>query len=367
MKILHTEASTGWGGQEIRILDEAEGLRRRGHDVRIAAPASAAIFAAAERRNIPARAIALDRRRLGSLRALRAFLREFAPDVVVSHSSSDSWLVALATRFLHAKPAIVRLRHLSGPVGRGPLNRWLYGRVPARVVTTGEVIKTMLVERLGLDPSRVIAIPTGTDLDRFKPGDRMAARAMLGLPTSAKIVGIVATLRSWKGHRFLIDAMADPRLAGVRLIIVGDGPQQPTIEAQIAARGLGARAKLAGRQDDVLPWLHAFDVFALPSTGSEGVPQALMQAMACAVPVVTTAAGGIPELVRDRDNGLLVPAEDAAALADAILRLLEDPALARRLAAAGRREVEQNHTRSAMLDAMESVFRAAIAERKTVR
>jgi glycosyltransferase involved in cell wall biosynthesis len=235
--------------------------------------------------------------------------------------------------------------------------------VPARVVTTGEVIKTMLVERLGLDPSRVIAIPTGTDLDRFKPGDRMAARAMLGLPSDARIVGIVATLRSWKGHRFLIDAMADPRLAGVRLIIVGDGPQQPAIEAQIAARGLGVRAKLAGRQDDVLPWLHAFDVFALPSTGSEGVPQALMQAMACAIPVVTTAAGGIPELVRDRDNGLLVPTEDAAALADVILRLLEDPALARRLAAAGRREVEQNHTRGAMLDAMESVFRAAVAER----
>src|SRR6185369_16583499 len=100
MKILHTEASKGWGGQEIRVLDESEGLIARGHDVRLATPAEATIFEAAKRRAIPVRAIGLDRRRPKSLRALRALIREFAPDVVVSHSSSDSWLVALATRML---------------------------------------------------------------------------------------------------------------------------------------------------------------------------------------------------------------------------------------------------------------------------
>ena len=283
---------------------------------------------------------------------------------MVSHSSSDSWLVALATRFLRRPPAIVRLRHLSGPVGRGPLNRWLYGRLPARVVTTGTVINKMLIERLGLDPTRVVAIPTGTDLDRFKPGARDAARAALGLPAAAKIVGIVATLRSWKGHRFLIAAMADPKLAGARLVIVGDGPQEPALRAQIVRLGLGERVMLAGRQDNVLPWLRAFDVFALPSTGSEGVPQALMQAMACEVPAVATAAGGIPELVRDGENGLVVAAENPAALAEAIARLLSDRALAGRLAAVGRREVEAHHTKRAMLDAMEVVFRAATAKRK---
>ena len=363
MKILHTEASTGWGGQEIRILDEAEGLRARGHDVQLATPLAAAIFAAAKRRAIPAHAIALDRRRLRSLRALRALIREFEPEIIVSHSSSDSWLVALATRFLRPRPAIVRLRHISGPVARGPLNRWLYGRVPARVVTTGIFISNMLIERLSLDPARVVAIPTGTDLDRFKPGDRAAARAALGIAAGAKLIGIVATLRSWKGHRFLLEAMTDRKLAGVRLIMVGDGPQEPALCAQIAGLGLGARVTLAGRQDDVLPWLHALDVFALPSTGSEGIPQALMQAMACEVPVVTTAAGGIPELVRGGENGLVVPAGNPAALAEAIARLFDDRALAGRLAAAGRREVEQKHTKTAMLDAMEEVFRAAIAHR----
>jgi glycosyltransferase involved in cell wall biosynthesis len=363
MKILHTEASKGCGGQEIRILDEAEGLRTRSHDVQLATPRDAAIFEGAKRRAIPVHAIALDRRRLGSLRALRALIREWAPDVIVSHSSSDSWLVAFATRCLNPKPAIVRLRHISGAVARGPLNRWLYGRVPARVVTTGVAINTMLIERLSLDPAHVVAIPTGTDLDRFKPGDRVAARNALGLPIDAKFIGIVATLRSWKGHRFLVAAMTDPKLAGARLILVGDGPQEPALRAQIAELGLGERVTLAGRQDDVLPWLRALDVFALPSTDNEGLPQALMQAMACELPVVTTAAGAIPELVRGGENGLVVPAGNPAALAEAIARLLGDRALAGRLAAAGRREVEQKHTKAAMLDAMEDVFRAAIASR----
>ena len=359
MKILHTEASTGWGGQEIRILDEAEGMIARGHDVRLAAPATATIFDAAMRHRIPVRAIALDRRRWVSLRALRAFIREFSPDIVVSHSSSDSWLVAVATRFLRPKPAIVRLRHLSGPVGRGPLNRWLYGRVPARVVTTGVAINNMLVERLSLDPARLVAIPTGTDLTRFKPGDRDEARKTLGLPLDAKLIGIVATLRSWKGHRFLVAAMKDRKLADARLIIVGDGPQEPALRSQIADLGLGERVTLAGRQDDVQPWLCALDVFVLPSTDSEGIPQALMQAMACERPVVTTAAGAIPELVRDGENGLVVETENSAALAEAIVRLLNDRALAGRLAAAGRREIEQKHTKAAMLDGMEQVFHAA--------
>jgi glycosyltransferase involved in cell wall biosynthesis len=362
MKILHTEASKGWGGQEIRILDEAEGLRARGHDVQLATPLEAAIFEAAKRRAIPVHAIALDRRRLGSLRALRALIREFEPDVIVSHSSSDSWLVAAATRFLSRRPAIVRLRHISGAVARGPLNRWLYGQVPARVVTTGVAINNMLIERLSLDPAHVVAIPTGTDLDRLKPGDRVAARAALGLPMEAKLIGIVATLRSWKGHRFLVAAMTDPRLAGVRLVLVGDGPQEPALRAQITELGLGERVTLAGRQEDVRPWLHALDVFVLPSTDNEGLPQALMQAMACALPVVTTAAGAIPELVRGGENGLVVPAGNPAALAEAIARLLDDRALAGRLAAAGRREVEQKHTKAAMLDAMEEVFRATIAK-----
>jgi glycosyltransferase involved in cell wall biosynthesis len=357
LRILHTEASQGWGGQEIRILEESAGLRERGHDVRIAAPAGSPIHAEAERRRIPAYAVSLDRRGPSAMLALRRLAAGFAPHVIVTHSSSDSWLAAFAVRLSHPRPALVRTRHLSTPMTGGPLNRWLYGRAAARVVTTGEAIRAMLIGKLGLDPGAVVSIPTGTDVSRFRPGKRAEARARLGLTPAGPLIGIVATLRSWKGHRFLISALDDPRLAAARLVIVGEGPQGPALREQ--AEHVGERVLFTGQQADVTPWLHALDVFALPSTGNEGVPQALVQAMACGLPVVATPVGAIPEVVRDGKTGLLVPPRNARALADALARLLTDAGLAARLAAAGRELVSSRYTSTAMLDAMEAVLRDA--------
>lgn len=362
LRILHTEASTGWGGQEIRILDETAGLRARGHDVQIAAPAGAPILAAAGRRSIPVHPIALDRRSLSSLAAFARIIREWKPNVIVTHSSSDSWIAALATRLPSSRTAIVRTRHLSTAVAGGALNRWLYGRVPVRVVTTGEAIRAHLIAALGLSPNSVVSVPTGTDISRFQPGDRAAARSRLDLAGDGPVVGIVATLRSWKGHRFLISAMNDPRLATVRLVIVGDGPQGTALRAQASASGAGARIVFAGQQEDVTPWLQAFDVFALPSTGNEGVPQALMQAMATGLPVVTTAVGAIPELVQDGETGLIVAPENVDALAAAIARLLSNRELAARLGTAGRKHVAKSFTATAMLNRMEEILRTAASD-----
>lgn len=359
LTILHTEASTGWGGQEIRILDESAGLRARGHDVHVAAPAEAPIAAAARRRNVPFHPVALNRRRLGTLSAFRRLIRELKPDVIVTHSSSDSWIASLATRLPGTRAAIVRTRHLSTPVKAGALNRWLYGGVPSRVVTTGEAIRAHLMERFGLAPDFVVSVPTGADVSRFQPGGRAEARAKLGLPDGAPIIGIVATLRSWKGHRFLVTAMDDPRLAGARLVIVGDGPQDPALREQAAASNAKARIVFAGQQEDVAPWLQAFDVFALPSTGNEGVPQALMQAMATALPAVSTPVGAIPELIEHEKTGLLVPPENVEALTAALARLLGDPLLREKLGAAARERIIAGFTSQAMLDRMEAICRTA--------
>jgi glycosyltransferase involved in cell wall biosynthesis len=264
---------------------------------------------------------------------------------------------------MRARPAVVRMRHVSARVKPGALSRWLYGRVPARVVTTGEALRRQLIADLGLDPAQIVSIPTGVDLARFQPGDKAEARRQLGLP-DGPLIGIVATLRSWKGHRFLLRAMTDPALAGAHLAIVGDGPQADALAEEAAKPGLGGRVTFAGRQDDVVPWLRAFDVFALPSTANEGVPQALMQAMASGLPVVTTPVGAIGELVAEGETGLIVPPEDPQALAAALSRLLGDRDLADRLSAAGRRHVEANFGATAMLDAMERVL-GEVAEPQT--
>jgi glycosyltransferase involved in cell wall biosynthesis len=206
-------------------------------------------------------------------------------------------------------------------------------------------------------------VPTGIRPELCAPGDRAAARREAGLPETGLFVGIVATLRSWKGHRYLIDAFARLGRDDARLVIVGDGPQREALERQVAEAGLAARVHFVGDRRDVAPWFRALDVFALPSYANEGVPQALVQAMMTGLACVTTAAGAIPEVARDGETALVVPAEDVDALALALARLAADPGLRARLGAAARAHCVAGFSYEAMLDRMEAVFARACAAR----
>ncbi len=366
LRIAHTESSMGWGGQEIRILSEAAGLIARGHDVVVWAAAGSRLIDEAPRFGVEANALPICRKRPAGVAAVIAAMRAHPVDVVNTHSSTDSWLAALARQYLrvrgHRAPPIVRTRHVSVPVARNPATRWLYRRATARIVTTGDALRTALIHDLRLDPARVFSVPTGIDPQRHAGIDRGEARRALGLPAGTPLVGIVATLRSWKGHRHLIEALAMLAHRDARLVIVGDGPQREALTAQVAAAGLGGRVTFAGQQRDVAPWLAALDVFALPSYANEGVPQALLQAMFAGVPAVTTDAGAIGEIARPDATALVVAREDPAALAAAIDTLLSDPALGRALAGNARDLVGERYTEVAMLDRMQAVFRLAIAE-----
>ena len=361
MKILHTEASPGWGGQEIRVLDEAQGCIERGHTVWVAGQSHSQIVPASRKRNIETFELPFGRVNFKTVRAMIGLLRKLDPDVVVTHSRNDTWIAALGILFGRTKAKLIRMRHVSIPVKPGLRNRWLYGRRSARVVTTGEMIRSHLIDVLKLNPAHIVSIPTGTDLSRYFPGDKVTARAKLGLPADKKLIGMVATLRSWKGHRFLIDAMLDPRLKDTVAVIVGDGPQEPILLKQAEERGVKDRIIFAGRREDVQEWLRAFDIFVLPSTGNEGIPQALMQAMATALPAVTTPVGAIPELVTHNESGWIVQPENPEALAAGIAALLGQPELAKKLGEAGQEIVQGKHTKDAMLDAMEEVFNKAVA------
>ena len=355
MKILHTEASCGWGGQEIRILEESRGLIARGHEVSVACPAHARMATEAARFGVPVTALPLEFKTIAGFRTLRSHLAAVRPDVVNTHSSADSWLTGLACATLANPPAIVRTRHISAPVSGNFANRWLY-RQARGVVTTGESLRRHLLDTLGLDPARVASVPTGIDTARFAPADKAAAKAALGLDPQHKHIGIVATLRSWKGHLFLLDAFAQLNRPELQLLIVGEGPMRGPIEAKIAELHLGDRVTLAGQRRDPEHWLQALDVFCLPSYANEGVPQAILQAMLCALPIVTTPVGAILEAIADGDTALIVPPQDAPALAAAIARLLDDPALAARLGTAARRRASADFSKATMLDRMESIF-----------
>jgi glycosyltransferase involved in cell wall biosynthesis len=362
LSIVHTEASMGWGGQEIRILTEARGFLDRGHAVALYAPPGSRIAEEAPAFGVPVATLPIARKRPAGVAALARALKASRPDVVNTHSSTDTWLTAVASRTMRTPPVLVRTRHVSVPVPNDPGTRWLYRKATARVVTTGEALRAQLVRDNGLDPARVESVPTGIDASAFATLTQDEARRACGLPLDAPIVGIVATLRSWKGHRHLLDAFAALAERRASLAIVGDGPQREALERHVASLGLADRVRFAGQQRDVAPWLAALDVFALPSTANEGVPQALLQAMFAGIPCVTTPVGAIPEIARDDDTALLVPPSDAAALARAIDRLLADPALGARLAASARAYVAPRYGLATMLDRMEAVFRRALAD-----
>ncbi len=366
MRILHTEASLGWGGQEIRILDEAVGISRRGHSVTLAAPREAPIFEAALKRGLDAVPLTIARKSPGGFFALRRWLQAHPVEVINTHSSTDSWLAALACATLAAAPAIVRTRHISAAIPTNLPTRWLYRTATQHVVTTGENLRLRLIRDNGLAPERTTSIPTGIDAARFVPGPRDAARRLTGLPPDRPLVGIVATLRSWKGHRYLIEALSQlPQDVG--LVIVGDGPQRRNIESKVRELGVGDRVWLAGNQDQVLPWLQSLDVFALPSYANEGVPQALMQAMLCGLPCVTTACGGIGEIARDGTTAILVRTEDADDLRRGLEKAFGSAELRERLGTAARLYCAANLSVETMLDRMEKVFRDAAASRQRSR
>ncbi len=363
LHVVHTEASLGWGGQEIRILTEARGMIARGHEIELLCPADARICAEAPNYGVPVTALPIGRKNLRGVIAMRRQLARRRCDVINSHSSTDSWLAAVACAASPSAPPLVRTRHISAAIPDNLATRWLYQRATRGIVTTGERLREQLVRDNGFDPARIVSVPTGVDTARYHPdpGDRDAARRQLGLPARVPIVGIVATLRSWKGHRYLLDAFARLPDRSTRLVIVGDGPQRAALEQKIPALGLADRVVLAGHQSDVAPWLRCFDVFALPSYANEGVPQAIVQAMLTALPVVTTDIGSIGEAIQSGSTGLMVAPENATALAAALQTLLGDASLRERLGTAARAAALQKFSLDAMLDRMEAVFGAAAA------
>ncbi|MFL6648668.1 MAG: glycosyltransferase family 4 protein [Sulfurifustaceae bacterium] len=362
MRIVHTESSCGWGGQELRVLTEAQGMIARRHQVEIWAPAQSNIYKEAQRRGVPCRTLPIERRTLTGLKSLRRAIADTRPDVVNTHSSTDSWLVAIACLTLSGAPPVVRTRHISAPVPTDFATRWLYNHATRHIVTTGERLRETLIAINGLRADRITSIPTGVDTNHFHPGDAREARRVLGLDVEKRYIGIVATLRSWKGHLYLIDAFAN--LArhddGLRLIIVGDGPMLDALKERTAALRITDEVVFAGRQENVPEWLRAFDIFCLPSYANEGVPQALVQAMLTALPVVTTAVGSISEAASDGSTALIVPPKDADSLANALQSLLSDPTLAERLGRAARSRALQQFDAASMVARMEAIFRETI-------
>ncbi len=360
MRILHTESSSGMGGQEYRVLEEAQGMEKRGHTVVVAAPHGSQLAALAEQRGLQVKTTTSGKR--GWITLVPSYLRilkHYEIDVVNTHGSLDSWTASIAGRISSRRPIIVRTRHKSTPVSRTWRHRLLYGKLPHVVTTTGEAVRQGLMTRNRLSPSRVISIPTGVDLERFHPQPPDASlRKSLGLGSQGPLIGAVTFLRPEKGMAVLIEAVRwlKQRFSTVECVIIGDGGEQPALLDRIRELGLEHCVHLIGFRQDVPALLAILDVVVIPSF-EEGIPQSLTQALAMERPVVASAVGGVPEVVQDGLSGLLVPPRNPEILAEKIACLLSDPIAATRMGKIGRQVIHERFSMEHMLTQTELVYR----------
>ena len=239
----------------------------------------------------------------------------------------------------------------------------IYGQADY-VITTGESVREKLADS-GLVPlDRSMSIPTGVDLERFRPdsGDRAEARGALGVAGDGPVIGVVAYLRQDKGHAVLLQALPEilESFPQCSLVVVGDGPERFNLEALAGHLGIERSVRFVGLREDIPLVLAGFDIFCQPSLRNEGVPQSVLQAGAVARPVVSTEVGGIPEAVVHGETGFLVPPDDADALAEGIAALLADRELRNRLGEAGRRHVSGAFSVQRMIDRTELAYAAAL-------
>jgi glycosyltransferase involved in cell wall biosynthesis len=368
LTIIHTESQPGGGGQTLRVLRESLCLAARGYPVSVACRPDSVLSSLAQQAGLPVYHFAFPRRGFFSpslIWKLYRLFRQLKPDVVHTHTSIDSWAAGIAARLAGA-PVVVRTRHIQAPVSAGFFNRLLYGRIADRVITTGEPVADTLARELRLPRSHFISIPTGVDLGRFTgKGAREKVRSEWGLTPEQPAIGMVAAFRKMKNIPLFLEVAQQLNAAWpqARFFIIGDGPLRPSLEAYAEELGIKAVVHFTGHRSDIPDVLAALDLVVLTSSRGEGVPQSLTQALAMRRPVAATDVGGVADIVRPEQTGLLVPPDNLEAMCGAIDRLLRDSALAARLAFAGRQLVEESFSEEKMTEAVENLLLALRREK----
>jgi glycosyltransferase involved in cell wall biosynthesis len=360
MRILHSESSIAWGGQENRIGLECSGMVKRGHDVSLIIQPQSKLYERLKDTGI--KICPIQMRRGLDLKAIfktLKFLKENEIQIVHTHSSIDSWIVGLAAR-LYRHAMIIRTRHVATPVG----SIFSYRYLCHRLITTGENIRRIFIDNYKLPENKVISIPTGVDLGFFSPdvtGERV--REELGLGKDAPLLGHVGIFRGKKGHRFFLEACSviKKTFPHARFLIVGEGPIEKHIREWVKELSLENEVIFTGFREDINEVLASLDILVMSSV-AEGVPQVISQALAMGKGVVASSVGGIPELIRNGSTGLLVPPEDGRSIAEACLKLLGDKSLIRRLGQAGKKLIEEKFSLEAMLDKIEQIYSPSLRE-----
>ncbi len=360
MNTLHIDEQRGWRGGEQQASYLMRGLAQRGHRV-VAAGRPGTPFLETDH-GIP-----------GLVRIAAPFRSEFDPftartlaraiveheiDIVHAHTSHAHTAACFARR-LAGRGAVIVSRRVDFAPRANAWSRWKY-TLPDRIVAISDFIASVMRE-FGVDASRLRVVHSATDFARFDV--EPLPRETIEIPEGVPLLGNVAALVGHKDHATLIDAMPHvlEALPSLHLVIAGEGELRPQIEARIARLGVQHAVHLLGYRKDIPRLLYALDAFVL-SSKEEGLGTSVLDAMACGVPVAATAAGGIPEMVRHEETGLLSPPGDARALAANLVQLFQDRELAARLASRAREYIHERFAIDAMIEGNLRVYEECLSK-----
>ncbi len=361
-----------FGGSDVRVLDLAVGLGRE--TCQIACLKGKPL---AER----ARAAGLPLLELNSGRAnprlaftLAGFVQHGNFNIVDTHNIQSHLWGRLST-LAGGHAAVVATVHSSMRMEHpGRLKGMFYEALDRLTISkvdhfiaVSDYLRAKLME-WGIARDRITVVPNGVRLSQPSDTERNAARRELGFSLDDWVIGTVGRLEPAKGYRYLLEALKIliRKWPQVKCVLVGSGRLEDELRAFAADHGLGNNVLFTGFRDDVNRLLQAFDVFVLSSI-TEGIPFALLEACACAKPVVATCVGGVPEVIADGWSGRLVEARDVAGLADAIKDLLCDKARAHQLGQRAAVEVANRYSMTSMIEGTEQAYRLALAYRERHR
>jgi len=364
VRILFATSIRSWGGGEEWMLSAATGLTRRGHEISLAAPGDSAILerareAALATLAVPFRADA----DLLSFGRIHGHCRRRGIEAMVLNMDRVLRVGGTAAK-LAGVPVILPRRGSEFPLKDGALYRFTYRRVATGMIVNSRATAETLCRRIDWRPAGTVhVLPNGVDLARFAGArPRAETRSVLGIPEEAPVLIAVGELTDRKNHALLLAAA--PGLAAsfpdLRILIAGEGKEEPRLRAQAAASGLEEAVSFLGFRRDVPDLLAAADVLVHPAR-VEGFGYAVAEAMAAGLPVVATDASSLPELVDAGRTGVLFPPEDAGALAEAVAAYLADPELRARHGAAGREKAEREFSLERRLEELEEILTSARA------
>jgi glycosyltransferase involved in cell wall biosynthesis len=358
IKVLHTEWSDGWGGQEIRIINEMLSIRNIGVEVFLACRDHSVIKKKAQESNFKVFILPFKGNAdFKTVFELRKIIIENKINILNTHSSKDTWVGGIAAKSTGIK--FIRTRHLSIPIKKSRMN--FINELADYIFTTGESIRSSMIALNRISPKKIESIPTGIDCNKYNPSryNRNDCRDLFNLNVDEIVIGMVSVLRRFKRHdrfiqmaRYVINKNPTKK---IKILIAGEGPQRDMISKMIYDLGLNDSVVMLGHVDYVPQLICALDIFVLASDSGEGVSQSLMQALLMETAVISTDVGSTRDL-HSKDNFILVDIDNQDQLNKACNKLINKNDLREKYQKKSRKFVMQNFSDERMTEKIIRVY-----------